>query len=283
MAARREWTEYWHDGQGASACLPGSPVAATRALERCWAQFAEPLASGARCADLACGSGAAGRAVLAARPDIRMTGFDLAQVPVASDAAFPIRSGVDLADLPLGDAELDGAVSQFGFEYADTAKASEQLARVLGPGAPCRLVVHHAGSVIVANNRERRAILRDLIDGGAAKAAGSSDRPGLQRLFDGLVAKHREHDLVLEIAHACRDIAALPQERREERADALEQGMARESALLAALAAAALDEAGVADLMALSNASIEWSAPARLEADGDLLAWRLDGRKMRTI
>jgi ubiquinone/menaquinone biosynthesis C-methylase UbiE len=196
-AAIEAWTTYWRTGQAAS-CFSGD--AAEVQFAEIWRDFVAGFSSGARLVDLAAGNGAA---VLLCASHARELGLDLhfhavdaaeidpagasARAPMLSSVAF--QGSVRLERLPFPDASFDGALSQFGFEYADEAKAVREVARVLAPGGRLRLVMHAENGAVEQDIRRRLERLdRAMQEGGAmglvralARAADMQDGDTLQR------------------------------------------------------------------------------------------------------
>lgn len=143
------WSAYWRTGQSAS-CFCGDQGQVRFA--GLWRDFVTGFPSGARLIDLATGNGSA---VLACASHAREVGLDLsfhavdaAQIDPARYGNDPLHhtiafmGGIRLEQLPFADASFEGALSQFGFEYADQAKAASEVARVLTPDGRMRLVMH---------------------------------------------------------------------------------------------------------------------------------------------
>ena len=157
------WTRYWQADR-LDSCIAGGGEADEADVFRLWAGFLANLPADASVLDLAAGNGAvAVRLLKAAREadkKVSVHAVDMADIDpaqflrdhqeTASDIAF--RGGVDISALPFGDASFDGAVSQFGFEYADTSKAAAEMLRILNPGGRFQMLMHHKNSALVAPN-----------------------------------------------------------------------------------------------------------------------------------
>lgn len=286
MGAREDWSSYWTASDSQASCLPDSAGDAAAVLAARWADLAGELEEGASVVDLACGRGAAGKAMLAAAPGLRIEGVDYADLPEDADIGFPARGGVDLVSLPFPDGSMDCAISQYGFEYARVEAAGE-LVRILKPGGVCRLLVHHKDGAVVATNAQRAGILSTLLEGHAVTYTKTRNTMRLQSIFDPLIRAHGEHPLVLEIATACREALALPDGERAARCDALEAGMSRELGLLGALAEAAMGPGDVAALRERTASDMDWREPAIIRTGdaaasgtgGGILCWELNGTK----
>jgi ubiquinone/menaquinone biosynthesis C-methylase UbiE len=164
------WSDYWRDAK--PEVLTTGPAGGRRPFEArtLWLSFFSELAPGSHVLDLATGGGqVAGYACEAARLGERafeVVGVDYADLPL-SKGPFRLVGGVRLEQLPFEAATFDAASSQFGIEYADRRAALAELARVLKPGAPALLLMHHENSVITQQARTQLTAL-DRVEGGGA-------------------------------------------------------------------------------------------------------------------
>ena len=62
------WTDFWHEQSQDSHCLAGATPDVRHALQGHWASFASAISPKSHVLDLGCGAGAAGQAMVAARP-----------------------------------------------------------------------------------------------------------------------------------------------------------------------------------------------------------------------
>ena len=142
---REAWSSYWSSGR-LHSCASGDQDNYGGAIAQFWRTFLERLPPPARLLDLATGNGPLPRLVWELHKDAAdIDAVDLAEVAPAWHSPSLHRGvrfhrSVRLEALPFADASFDGAMSQFGFEYARRA--------------PIALVMHHAGSVLVAVGRE---------------------------------------------------------------------------------------------------------------------------------
>lgn len=192
------WTAYWRTGRGAS-CVDGSDTEVR--LTKVWDEFVDELSDGARLLDLATGNGTVAR-ICAARArtrkiKLRIEAVDAARIDPPKFAADPAQLFGDIRfhgqvraeALPFPDADFDGVVSQFGFEYADEEPAVAEIARVLAPGGRLRLVVHARNGAVsrdIGGRMERLQCV--LAEHGAvtlirtlARAAEAGDAATVQR------------------------------------------------------------------------------------------------------
>ncbi|MFN3371139.1 MAG: methyltransferase domain-containing protein [Sphingomonadaceae bacterium] len=239
------WGAYWA-GARASACLPGAPPEVEAWLAEGWRRFAAALPRGARLLDLATGAGAVLAVIGRARRDLELMGVDSAPLPAGRPG---LRGGIDCADLPFSDGAFDAVTSQFGVEYAD-ARALAEAARVLAPGGRLRFVVHHAASRAVAHNRARHDAIAAMIEAGlfrlARQAVVRAEDPALARAVAAARARHAAQSVTAELPAALAQALARPAPLPA--IAALETKAGHERARLAAMQAAARDEAGIAAL-----------------------------------
>lgn len=272
----QSWTLFWERGKGA-ACLPES-LAAHGRLAQVWRTSASGLPPQARVIDLACGSGAVAHALRQARPDLSIVGVDYALIPPSQVPGIELMSGVALERLPFDDACFDGAVSQFGIEYADRTGAIGELARILRPGSPITLVMHHADSPVVRHNHARDRALGEVAGTAVERAFLDGDRATLGALFAGLRSAHAGQDVVAEFEQGLGSALAQPAEARADMWRGLAAMVGKERDILSALAGAAI--ADCQPWLANLSASFAMSPPSVVKDAGGLpLAWLLEGRR----
>jgi len=195
------WTAYWRTGQAAS-CLFGANAEVQ--FSEIWRSFVSGFASGARLIDLATGNGAAVLVCAShARDlalDLRFDAVDAAEIDplrVSAEAStldVAFAGHVRLEHLPFPDAMFDGALSQFGFEYADEPKAVREVARVLAPGGRLRLVMHAAdGAVSQDIGRRLQRLDRVMQQGGPMQLVRALTRAAAQEDWDAV--RRRSADL----------------------------------------------------------------------------------------
>ena len=316
----RSWNAYWSTG-ALHSCIGsfgGNYAGEVRAF---WQSVAATLPDGARLLDVATGNGAlpalfmddvpAGRA-------LAIDAVDLAQVQPAWLASAPeparsrtrFHSGVRAESLPFADASFDAAVSQFGLEYTDTARALGELRRVLRPGATLALVLHAEASLIVRQAREELSHMAWLLDDTPLLETGArmcdalalaATPEGIRRLEadPGAAALRASYNQLMATASgraersACPDVIveaqqalsrALMASRGAGSAAVGRQALAalatalRESRLrLRELVDCALDRTAVEALPREAGASVERLVELRFD-NGELMAWGLVGR-----
>lgn len=126
-------------------------------IEPVWHEFSDALADGTRLLDLATGNGvvalACARRAQQRQQKLEIHAVDAADIRPPAQAPdqeprVEFQGGVWLEELPFQDGEFGAVVSQYGFEYADEARAVSEISRVMSPGGRLRLVIHaHGGAV----------------------------------------------------------------------------------------------------------------------------------------
>ena len=156
------WKSFWQRERSASspAIVSTQWNAISKAQFDAWADFAEKIEPGARVIDFATGAGKLPKLLRAARPDLKITGIDIANPLPDAGEGIELIGGVVMEDVPFADDSFDVAVSQFGFEYGDCPTVSAEMLRVLRSGGKIGLMVHRGDGPILAHNRSREAQIR---------------------------------------------------------------------------------------------------------------------------
>lgn len=275
------WTGYWLGAGRDFGCLPGAPKPLNDALLATWSSFAAELPQGAKLLDIATGSGAVVRALMALRPDIAAIGIDSAALPDLGPApALDLRGNIDAAALPFDDGSFDGVSSQFGIEYC-TAAALAEAARVLRPGGALAFIVHCRASQAVAHNRARRAALVGLRDAGIfamARKAMLTDTidEKLRSAVDAARRAHASQKIVDELPVAVEAVFGMADPLQK--LDELERKAGDETIRLRAMLDAARDNAGIArDCAALVAAGVDAQATPLFGGGANPDAWVVRG------
>ncbi len=277
------WTAFWQEPTAGEQCLRGA-ADITQIVRTQWSAFAATLPVDARVLDIGCGAGAAARALVSVRCDLRVTGIDIAQVPQAAAAQIDIVSGTAIESLSFGNASFAAAISQFGFEYSERSEAARELARVLAPGARFAFLVHHAGSSIVATNRARLRALHAVQEQDMRAAFLSGDAAGLDAEMNVLRREYPRDTLVAELARILPQRARAGGRDRGAMWSAIEVALAPERAILEAM-----------DVCCVAPEEIDgWLAPLRRDCEltcvaalrrpnGEPIAWRIDGTRRPSL
>lgn len=179
--AAQAWTCFWGEQSEGSHCLAGAPADMRRALSEHWRSFAGTLPVGANVLDIGCGAGAVGSALVAAMPSLHVTGIDFADIPGSNSPQINLLSKTSMEALPFADGSFDAAASQFGFEYGRTDEAAAEMARVLRPGAPFSLLVHHSQSPVLTDLPSQKRAVEGLCGERLRDAFMSGNPAALQR------------------------------------------------------------------------------------------------------
>lgn len=285
MDEAQAWSGYWQQVGAVGGCVPGALRASER-LGEIWKQFARGMAKDEKLLDLATGAGAVPRALCAANPSVQATGVDFAVLPVSDDPRIIYQGNTPLAALPFADGAFDAVTSQFGFEY-DAGEASiAEIARVGRDGAKYCFVVHHRKSPIVTQNHERLAALRAIAVSGVFEAArrdlGRQRSATVDKHMAAIGAAHPGQNVVGEIAEALRYALDLGASEGKHDLVRIEEGLERESILLAALERAAHDESDIVALTGrLGAAGIACEAPRPITVTGERhpIGWLVSARR----
>jgi len=294
---RAAWADYWRSsGTVRPSCLPNAKSGVEAAQLRVWTAFAATLPRRARVLDVGTGDGAV-LAALAARRDLDLTGIDNSPALPRSQKGIRLIADVAAEQLPFGDGRFDAVVSQFGFEYSDTARAASECGRVLRGGGTLHMIVHHRGGPIVAHNRSRREALVwavgecDLI--GRAMALAAARRVAAlptPEAFRTVGAEARARfgpgtgadELAEAVWQTLEGGRGRPAAEVTEMLHTLARRAEAEMTRIASLLDAARDEQGIAALAEqLQTAGLEMAQPLVLSEEQAALpfAWLLDGRK----
>lgn len=197
-SVRNAWTEFWKD-PAQTRCASGDPFV-WRALTAHWSALAASLSRGAHVLDLGCGAGAVGNLLLAARPDLHVTGVDSARIPLSLRSQHELLPDTAMENLPFEAGRFAAVVSQFGFEYSRTADTVREIARVMTPGARISFVVHHEASPVVATTRARLSAIEGLLAPAMRAAFCGGDAPGFHGEMAALTDRFPHDTLISELA-----------------------------------------------------------------------------------
>jgi SAM-dependent methyltransferase len=277
---REAWSAFWRHPASGMQCVRGAPDI-THAMQGHWSRFAAALPPGARVLDLACGAGAASGAVVAARPDLHVTGIDFATVPPSRNARVTLLSDMPMEHLTFADSSFDAVIGQFGYEYGRTHKTARQMARVLTPGARFSFVVHHAGSSVVATNRARLAMIRTVYEPEMRAAFLAGNTFALNAKLSALLRAHPNDTLVQELARLLPVRARQHAHERTIAWNALEEALAPERTILEALDACCVAPEELDGWLGpLHQLFAVRSASVLRKPNGDAIAWQIDGARL---
>ena len=275
-ADKEAWTLFWADPTQ-TRCSTGAPEI-WQSLTRHWISFAASLPRGTRVLDLGCGAGAVGRMLLNARDDLYVTGVDSAAVPVARHPRLELLSGTGMESLPFAERSFGAVVSQFAFEYSQTAAAAREVSRVLAPGARLSFLVHHAESAIVTTNRSRLSAVVAFLGQPMRTAFCNGDAAGFNSQMTLLVQRYPDDTLIADLARALPARLGWIQEKRYSTWEALEEALAPERCFTESLDACCVAAAHIDEWLAPLRLACELEPVAVLrEPNGDPIAWKADG------
>lgn len=278
---RWAWDEFWRDQQlSGRACLNRAPYRLRTALDGHWRSVAANFRPRARVLDLGCGNGALGRQLTSTREDIYVDGIDYADVTATiRNDRVAIHGGVAIEAPPFGDASFDGAVSQFGFEYCQVDAGVRQVARVLKPGAPVALLVHHAHSPIARDNRSAGAALHCALSPAIRGAFLAADRRSLERLLADIPSPKWPDPTLSLLIEALRKRIGMSANDRALTWSAITDALAPELALIAALDRSGVAHCELAQWLDSFDGLFDMEEAEPLVVDGQPFAWRIFGHR----
>jgi SAM-dependent methyltransferase len=298
MDSRQAWEEFWSaGGEGTATCLPKAVGAIDAIQDKFWTSFAAGLPRRAHVLDLGTGSGAVLRRLKGARPDLALTGVDSSPCLPPAPKGITLRAGVPMEALPFPRSRFGAIVSQFGFEYGDTAAIAQEAARVVRPDAPILLMVHRRDGVIVEHNLRRREALSWILDQseylGKASALVRARRTvalPTPALFQAAPAEMSQRfpgqsvgaEFMLAVCQTLQLGFGGEVETALGTLEALERKARGEIKRIETLHDAARDDADVEQLIEeLETAGFAMSPPGKInEGSGRPLAWRIAGRRV---
>jgi SAM-dependent methyltransferase len=299
---REAWAGFWKAAPASSGggCLPHALARIDGLQGGFWSAFASQLPKRAKVLDLATGDGVVLQKMLRVRPDLRLTGVDSSPILPPAPKGVQLKSGMAMEQLSFSDSSFDAVTSQFGFEYGDTAAASQEIARVLKGGGLLAMIVHHRSSPILAHNLLRREALHWAISAGgyldkarAFMAARAKYRLPTPAFFRGAPGEARRlfpsQSVAVEFVTAILQSLELSESRSVTEAagvlDVLQEKAMGEIARIDALQRSACGEQELSKLIGqLSDAGLDvLPAQELLDAHSALpIAWTMTGSLPRT-
>jgi SAM-dependent methyltransferase len=192
------WSRYWAADR-LDSCIAGRGDEDEANIFGLWRDFLSSLPNPCRVIDLAAGNGAVSirlnKAARMTQVAISLDAVDIADINPKNylknhgtlPSAIHFRGQTDITTLPFKDGVFDGAVSQFGFEYAPQKEAALEMLRVLKPAGYFQLLIHNQNSALVASNVAKVTEINSLLQIGGVvdsihaylSAPGEADKPGL--------------------------------------------------------------------------------------------------------
>ena len=208
-----------------------------------------------------------------------MTGVDAAKIPLTLETGLELLSGAPMESLPFEDASFAAATSQFGFEYGQTGKTALEMARVLAPGAPFSLLVRHANSAAVANDRARLAALLVFLHE-STRSAFCAGEMSFSTRMTVLQGAYPHDSLIADLTLAVTSRLSRPPRERLAIWSAVEDALAPELCLAKALNVSCVAPAEMdAWVQPLRDAHAIHSISVLPDPHGDPIAWRIDGAR----
>jgi ubiquinone/menaquinone biosynthesis C-methylase UbiE len=276
--ARDAWTAFWADS-AQSHCVAGAP-GIQRALSAHWSSFATSLHPGCRVLDLGCGAGVVGSWMLRARPDLHVTGIDMASIQRKLHPKLELLADTPMEDLPFTDQRFGAVVSQFGFEYSRRGAAAREIARVLKSAGAMSLLVHHSASPVLVSNRARVAVLDAFLSTKMRAAFCGGDAEALGALLCTLLAQYDGDELLAELARSLPPRLGLAAENRSAIWAAVEGALAPEHCMAHALADSCVSELQLDEwLEPLREVCALMAVSVLREPNGNPLAWRIEASR----
>lgn len=257
-----------------------APASFHAAIDRHWHGVSRNFRTDGLIVDLACGTGPAGKRVKLARPDLEVIGIDFADIAARRDRdSIDVRPRVAIEQLPFADSSVDGAISQFGFEYCHVERGVAEVARVLRRGAPLNLVVHHGHSPILVDNVRSDRALRQLLSPPMKRAFVSGDRPMAHAIIVALPTSLRLDPTIQLLTAALIERLAWPADKRARAWDAIAEAMRPEIALAAALDRSAVSPAHMNTWLAPFAGRFDGIKARPFDVAGLTMAWTVSARR----
>jgi SAM-dependent methyltransferase len=275
-SATGAWTAFWADPEQ-SRCAAGAPEI-WQAIRSHWTSFSQGLAPGTSILDLGCGAGVVGRLLVAGRSDLEVTGVDSAKIPPAAHPHLAVLSQTAMEALPFPERRFGAAVSQFGYEYSQTAATAREISRVLNAGAKLSLLVHHAESAIVASTRSRLDAIGALLAPAMRATFCSGDATGFRAQLSSLLGRHPHDPLIAQLAQALPPRLGSPQTKRTAIWAAIDEALAPERCVAESLLARCVAPSHLAEWLGPLASVCELQPVSVLrEPNGDPIAWSVEG------
>jgi ubiquinone/menaquinone biosynthesis C-methylase UbiE len=281
-ATASDWSIFWRDfGEGnqrPDRChVPGD---GRQAIDGHLSAFAVGMPPGARVIDLGCGAGYLGKLLLTNRPNLQIIGVDFAEVPRPVAPGLTILPWVDMASLPFENCQFDAAVSLFGCEYSAIDQTALELARVLKPGSPFCLVVHHRESAIAREGFARVSGIRGVLSGKVKSAYLAGDQGRFEQLRISLLDQHHGEPTVKLMTDYLARTAGQSRAQRLANWDKLVTDVAAEVALTSQMVRCAKTPEQLGTWLApFLTAMAQVKAAVLLKASGEPIAWSVSGTR----
>ena len=279
-ASAEAWTIFWREQRPDSRCCDNAPPDMRRALESHWRALASTLPPGTTVIDVGCGAGAVGRELLSWRPDVSITGIDIAAILPSPEPRIQLLPDTPMESLPFADRSFGAAVSQFGYEYGWPGEAAREIARVLVPGAPLSFLVHHSESPIVADSHLLLRALDQLVGAQFGEAFLSGQAALLQQRLAALCSDCPGQRIVEQAARGLLVRINAPEAERAAVWNAVVSALAPERFMLRSLTASCVAPNDLTGWLEPLTKGFAIHSASIVRMGGDKpLAWKIEGRR----
>lgn len=281
------WENYWQGSQRSGSI--GTGGAQDPALRMFWTHYFEEIlreSQDSKLLDIGCGSGAvtefAQQAAQSQSATLSICALDSSASAIAHiKQQYPevVAVCASAADTSLEDQSFDHIVSQFGLEYAGV-DALPEVARLLRPGGTFAALLHMRGGAIDRECASDQKALQEVLASGLFSALvhlfkeslalrkGEGSRVGFEladkalnpcvQVVRGVLAEHGEqlaggllHRIYADIAHMYQNMKTYDPDEVIAWSDNVEAELTAFSHRLESMQAAAIDEAALAQNIAL--------------------------------
>jgi SAM-dependent methyltransferase len=279
-ASAEAWTIFWKEQRPDSRCWDNAPPDMRRVMDSHWRALASTLPPATTVIDIGCGAGAVGRELLSWRPDLSITGIDIAAILLSIEPRILLLPDTPMESLPFADRSFGAVVSQFGYEYGRTAEAAREIARVLVPGAPLSFLVHHSESPIVADSHLLLRALDQLVGAPFREAFLSGQAALLQQRLAALCRDCPGQRIVEQAARGLCVRINGPEVERAAVWNAVVSALGPERFMLRSLTASCVAPDKLTNWLEPLTEGFAIHSPSILRMGGGKpLAWKIEGRR----
>ena len=278
------WTTFWAEQGPGSRCLARAPEELLDPLDSHWHELASGLSPAIEVLDLACGAGAVGRELLEGQPNLHVTGIDIALIPPSRDARIELVPWTPMESLPFDEASFDAAVSQFGYEYGRTAEAASEVARVLAPGSPISLLIHHSESPLVEGMRSHKRALEGLCSGEVRETFIAGNAGAFSEQIARLKRQCPDDPIIDQAAYGLQVHIRQDECRRSDIWKAVDDALWPERTMLEALSLSCVGHRDVDYWTSPLSEAFDLAPPAVIRMrSGEPIAWLIEGIRRPAI
>ena len=185
-----------------------------------------------------------------------------------------------MESLPFENEQFEGAASQFGFEYSRIDDSVTELARVMAPGAPLSLIVHHAEGPIVVDNRRSLLAYHRLLSPKMERHFIAGHHAAVERIATAAVSNMSDPTIEL-VAQSLRQRVAAPLSVRRKSWRAINEALTPELALATALDRIAVGQGSLNRWLAPFGSFFDDLSACPLEVGQIPFAWCIQARRRK--